>query len=509
MDATGPATPTAAPLPQPRPEDLAGATAGSYRLVRMLGRGGLSSVWLGEHPVIGSRVAIKVLHPQVSACEEAARRFVVEAQAANRIQSPHVVRVFDFCKLAGDGRDCAVMELLDGETLGDLLARRGRLSWRELRPLALQIARALVAAHGAGIIHRDLKPDNIFLVADGERTLVKLLDFGIAKLLDGREEPLHRGGAVGTPLYAAPEQAAGDEPGPETDIYSLGVVLFEALAGQPPFCGSAAEVLSAKLTEQPPPLASAAPAVPAQVARLVDAMLATARAARPASVALVLDQLEQGVLEELACASPPAGAIELGPSLAPACVADDDRVYLPAEATGHGGRLADSATSTPLPSWPRRHRWTLRGLALGLLALATAVALAAVLQSRSPSPSPAPPPPTAARSVPPPPRTPASTPAAREEPAPSPRPAASRQAPRPPSRTVVLDSDPPTATVRLGRRVLGTTPLRLRIDRRLTSLALSVEKPGYRARRVALGPEHGGSVRVELSPAEWVDPFRQ
>lgn len=520
----------------PRPEDLTGTRAGSYELVRVLGTGGLSSVWLGEHPVIGSRVAVKVLHAAISECEEAVRRFVVEAQAVNRIESPHVVRVFDFGKLA-DGRDYAVMELLEGETLGDRLARERRLEWRVLRPIAIQIARALLAAHRAGILHRDLKPDNVFLCGPRDRASVKVLDFGIAKLLDGDERPATRrrtgpGVAIGTPLYAAPEQAAGDAIGPEADIYSLGVVLYEALAGRPPFLGTVAQVLSAKVRELPPPLPTVAPGLPATVARLVDSMVAPTPLERPASMALVLDRLEEGVFEELAYSAAPAGGFvfELDPGaptlLAPsptvppsltACPAGarapdaEESAYLPGVATGFGAREGRAPLALEQPRAGSRVRIVAIAAATGIAVAAAAVAVALVLAAREGEAYRGTAPPSLV-SVAPPERAQASQPVASPLPearavAPAPPPASRPGAARRSARTVLLESEPPGATVKLRGRAIGTTPLTLRVDTRLRSLTLVVEKQGYRtvARTVAALDRQ---LKVELTPETWVDPFR-
>ena len=265
-------------------EDLAGMRAGSYRLVKLLGAGGLGSVWLGEHPVIGSRVAVKILHPEMCEFEEAVRRFVVEAQAVNQIDSPHIVKTFDFGKLP-DGRDYAVMELLRGETLSERLKRTGAMEWSAVQPIAAQLCRALISAHGEGIIHRDLKPENIHL-AEGETGLtVKVLDFGIAKLLDNTDVAVtHRtkmGVCMGTPLYAAPEQTVGQPIDASADIYALGVVLYELLAGRPPFGGTIQELLMAKNARSAPPLEASVPELPSEVHHLVDAMLSIQPSRRP------------------------------------------------------------------------------------------------------------------------------------------------------------------------------------------------------------------------------------
>ena len=267
-------------------ENLSGMRAGSYRLARLLGSGGLGSVWLGEHPVIGSRVAIKVLHPQVSESMEVVRRFITEAQAVNRMESPHIVKIFDFGKLS-DGRDYAAMELLEGETLGARLARSGPMPWEQVRQIAVQMVSALEAAHRAGVVHRDLKPDNVFLTGPEQTPLCKVLDFGIAKLVSGEGTSVHQtrlGLVMGTPLYAAPEQVEGHAIGPAADIYALGSVIFEMLSGQPPFIGPLQQMLTAKVIGDAPSLAERVPGLDSRVTALVQAMLARAPEDRPALV---------------------------------------------------------------------------------------------------------------------------------------------------------------------------------------------------------------------------------
>jgi serine/threonine protein kinase len=208
--------------------------AGSYRLIELLGAGGIGAVWLGEHPVIGSRVAVKILHPEMCENDEAVRRFVVEAQAVNRVQSPHIVKTFDFGKLA-DGRDYAVMELLEGVTLEQHIQQSGALAVAQLLDIATQLTRALIVAHEAGIVHRDLKPENTHLGGDPRTPHVRVLDFGIAKLLSEKTAEVHKtqlgialGTPLGTPLYAAPEQLVGHEIDSAADIYAFGLTARSA-----------------------------------------------------------------------------------------------------------------------------------------------------------------------------------------------------------------------------------------------------------------------------------------
>jgi serine/threonine-protein kinase len=278
-------------------------TIGSYRVVRALGAGGHGRVYLGQHPVIGSKVAIKVLLPEIASHHETVERFIQEARASSQIDSPHLPRYFDFGTTA-DGLPYAVMEYFEGETLGARLARVGTLSVAETAQIVAQVASALAMAHQAGLVHRDLKPENILLVAAagkpgvpasisgaGKPAIeVKLLDFGIAKMVGhGSATQTQSGRFLGTPMYCAPEQVFGLEVDPRTDVYSLGATAFEMLTGAPPFVGGSAEILATKATETAPELRR--PGVPAQVAHTIRQMLIREPARRAPSMAWVLEQV--------------------------------------------------------------------------------------------------------------------------------------------------------------------------------------------------------------------------
>jgi len=215
--------------------------AGRYRLQGILGEGGMAIVYEGEHVAIGKRVAIKLVQSLFANDDEIVSRFEREARSASAVESEHIVHVFDV------GADpelglFLVMELLNGEDLGHVLARRKRLDPLYAGGIVMQAAMGLEKAHSAGIVHRDLKPANVFLVErDDGTSLVKLVDFGIAKVLReahdarfSRKGITRRGTAIGTPQYMSPEQAQGLETVDQrTDVYSLGAVLFEAIAGRP------------------------------------------------------------------------------------------------------------------------------------------------------------------------------------------------------------------------------------------------------------------------------------
>jgi tRNA A-37 threonylcarbamoyl transferase component Bud32 len=272
-----------------------GAALGTYTIERELGRGGMGAVYVGSHSLLGRRAAIKVLLPELSRNQAVVHRFFNEARAATAIKHPGIVEIYDF-GFAADGSAYIVMELLAGESLSDRL-RRGPMPMATAVQIARQIAAALGAAHRAGIVHRDLKPDNIYLVPDAETAIgerVKLLDFGIAKLADaGEVGRTHAGSVMGTPHYMAPEQCRGAaDLDHRADLYALGCVLHEMIAGAPPFAGdTAGVVLGAHLHLPPPPLRLVAPHAIAELEALVLRLLAKHPSQRPASADVLVAEL--------------------------------------------------------------------------------------------------------------------------------------------------------------------------------------------------------------------------
>jgi hypothetical protein len=213
---------------------------GKYRIIRLIGEGGMGAVYEGENIRITRRVAIKVLHAGYTENKEVLQRFEREAQAAGRIGNEHILEVLDLGELPNKDH-YIVMELLDGEPLSGRIKRLSRMSPFDLGPLTRQVLEGLKAAHDAGIYHRDLKPDNIFILRQrgGRPDFVKIIDFGISKFqpLSGDGMKMTRTGAVmGTPYYMSPEQASGSqEADHRSDLYSVGVIMFEAVTGQVPF----------------------------------------------------------------------------------------------------------------------------------------------------------------------------------------------------------------------------------------------------------------------------------
>ena len=277
-----------------------GEIIGNYAIVRRIGGGGMGDVYLGEHVHMGRRAAVKVLLPELSTQAEAVARFFDEARATARLRHPGIIEVLD-CGLHA-GAAYIVMEYLVGETLGDHLARTGSLVEhpRAVAGVAGQIADALAAAHESGIIHRDLKPDNLFLCASPESPAairVKVLDFGIAKLLGpktGEARRTRTGSLLGTPLYMSPEQCRGSSQIDfRTDIYSLGCIIFEMMAEVPPFVREGfGDLIIAHVSDQPPELAKVAPSVPPVLSRLVARMLAKDPAQRPGSMRELVREME-------------------------------------------------------------------------------------------------------------------------------------------------------------------------------------------------------------------------
>jgi serine/threonine protein kinase len=269
--------------------DVGSEIEGRYRIIELIGEGGMGKVYLAEHVEIGKRVALKVLHPSYSRMPDLVERFRREARAASKIGHPNIVDVTDSGATA-DGSVYFVMEYLEGVELGSVIEREGAIDVARALRITGQICRALSAAHREGIIHRDLKPENIFLITrGGEADVVKVLDFGIAKTTEAeaaRERRLTSPGmAMGTPEYMAPEQAAGRPADARTDIYSLGAIMYEMTTGLPPYSGdNFMEILTKKATIDPPVPISVRIDLPQQVSELVTAAMARNPDDRPQSM---------------------------------------------------------------------------------------------------------------------------------------------------------------------------------------------------------------------------------
>jgi serine/threonine protein kinase len=328
-------------------EDLSGKTlADKYLLARRVGGGGMGAVYEAEHTGIGKRVAIKVLSREFAGNAEYVARFVGEARAASTIDHENVIDITDVGTSAS-GRAFIVMELLEGEPLTDTIQRDSPLPWSRAKPIALQICRALHAAHEAGVVHRDIKPDNCFRSRRGaNHDFIRVLDFGIAKIFGDERRPAEAitktGTIFGTPEYMSPEQARGDTVDHRTDIYSLGIVLYELLTGTVPFGGNTViSILTKQAMDPPQPPSLRKPSA----------------GIWPALDALVLTALEKSADARHQTMRELAEAIIAMPDATPAQASVADR-----STAGHS--LVGAET-----------RWRTIALALGLLCVGLAVGL--------------------------------------------------------------------------------------------------------------------------------------
>ncbi|MDC0717123.1 serine/threonine protein kinase [Nannocystis bainbridge] len=315
----------ASPLPAPDapPNAWIGHTLdGRYQLRDLLGEGGMGAVFTAEHLNLRKLVAVKMIHAEYTGNEEIAERFRREAMATAQIEHPNVASAIDFGPLPGGGA-YLVTQLVRGSTLTDII-NRGRMRWQAACDIGAQIADALTAAHAAGIVHRDLKPDNILLEPREDGEVVKVLDFGIARVADAGHgtTPLTRLGTVmGTPGYMAPEQAMGEPTDLRTDLYALGVILWECLAGRALWDGGEmSDLLTRQLTQPPPPLAGEVVDLPVEFERIIHQLLAREAKQRPQTAREVRDALRalsRSVSPVSASTLPPPGATPMAPAVAP------------------------------------------------------------------------------------------------------------------------------------------------------------------------------------------------
>ena len=250
--------------------------AGRYEIERVVGAGGMATVFRAFDTVLERPVALKVLDEEQMADEQSVERFSHEARAVARLAHPNIVAVLD--RGEQDGRRFIVFEHVEGETLKERLDREAPLPPREVADLGAAVARALDCAHANGVVHRDIKPQNVLLTADG---VPKVSDFGIARSAasSGSTDP---GTVLGTSSYIAPEQARGEQAGPETDVYSLGCVLFELLTGRPPYEGPTFYAVAVRHVREPvPDVRAARPDCPPELASVIERCLAKASEERP------------------------------------------------------------------------------------------------------------------------------------------------------------------------------------------------------------------------------------
>ena len=312
--------------------------AGRYELEELAGTGGMSSVYRARDNLLERHVALKLLHEYHGADAESIERFRREARAVAQLSHPNIVTVID--RGEDGGRQYIVFEYVDGENLKELVAREGPLPVRRALELAIQVGEGLACAHEHGVVHRDVKPQNVLLNGDGR---AKVTDFGIARSLDVDHGMTQTGTVIGTSNYIAPEQASGRAVDERTDIYSLGVVVYELLSGDVPFPGENFVAVALRhVHEEPPSVLEVRPDVPLRLAQLVDRALAKDPDDRFPSMEAMVRELRACLAEQ---ADPDAARTMIVPS----------RVV---------------KESRPRPTRPRRRAWPLVALLVGLAAVA-------------------------------------------------------------------------------------------------------------------------------------------
>jgi serine/threonine-protein kinase len=342
--------------------------AGRYRLTDRIAAGGMGEVWRGEDSLLNRAVAVKLVPTGRAGDEAFLARFRAEARYAASLSHPGIARVYDYGESAEFGGAYLIMELVRGEPLAAILARAGRLSPDATLDIISQAGRALEAAHQTGIVHRDIKPGNLLVAAGGT---TKITDFGIATAVQAAQAShlTETGMVMGTAMYVSPEQATGAPVGSSSDIYSLGVVAYECLAGHVPF--TAREPLAIAYAHKHAPVPPLPPDVPPPVADLVYDMLAKTPEERPASAQVVADRAD--MLRDALSLGDPSRSGEL----AGADYAAVTRADLPAGPTGPAGPLlADGAGPAGPERRPAgRRRWWTASLTVVLCALAAVAGL--------------------------------------------------------------------------------------------------------------------------------------
>jgi serine/threonine-protein kinase len=460
-----------------------GTTIDSYIIRERIGEGGMGTVYLAEHTVLGRRAAIKILLPELSHDRSVVARFLNEARSASSIHHPAIVEIFDF-GMSPERGAYIVMEYLEGETLRARRARLTRLDPHRALVIARQIASGLAAAHQLGIVHRDLKPDNVFLVADpdvfgGER--IKLLDFGIAKVQRSIDDTSRTitGSMLGTPTYMSPEQCRGSTTvDARADLYALGCVLYELLCGRPPFIADGAgDLIAHHLYFEPPPPRQLDPTLPEAIERLVLSLLRKDPAHRPQGAAEVIDAIDR---------------VDIAP---PARPRTPSQITGPVASRASPTTLSGASGVTQRPHRRGRARWIAPAAGLVAAGLATAIYLASGHRNSGdergavPAPSPGTTHVLAPSSPPPP-----------SPPAPSAPPAPVQPPVTPESSTVKLTivSDPDGATVEIGGKSIGTTPLVDLVERADTPRVYTVRKNGYENATASLSSARDGTAKLVL-----------
>jgi eukaryotic-like serine/threonine-protein kinase len=470
------------------PGTVIGEQVGNYNVVRKLGEGGMGTVYEGVHPIIGRRVALKVLRQERCDDDDLVKRFFSEARVVNDIRHDHIVEVIDLARLPS-GAYYLTMEYLEGESLAARLAREKPLAPELAVRIASETADALGAAHAKGVVHRDIKADNIFLIPRGDRSdYVKVLDFGIAKLTTdtgGATFRTRTGAVIGTPAYMSPEQCAGLKAiDHRSDIYSLGVLLYEMVTGKVPFEAEGMGLLLLKQMQRDPhPPSAIRPGIPSGLEHAILRAMAKAPANRFASMSDLRAALDRCLDTAPAHSAPrtdltPVGGVPSGAMLLQTEIAPPPPSTAPTQvSTTFSGSAAEAMK--PLR---RSHR--------GIVGVAAGAALLGVgwfLFARGEHAS-APQAPVAARPASP-------TASGPEAPAPA---APTPSAPQPALPRLYIVSTPVGATVRIGERTLGVTPFHTDMAR--GDAVLSFDKPGYEPLDKAVSVRGDEDLNVTLVP---------
>ena len=452
------------PPPPPRVDPHVGKTIdGRYVVDRILGEGGMGIVYAARHKVIDKRVAIKVLRREMANDQELTERFLQEARAASAIGNLHIVDISDFGQLP-DGSTYFVMEFLDGKSMGALLAEsKGPMPVPRLCHIAKQVAQGLQAAHAASIVHRDLKPDNLMIVTRGsERDFVKILDFGIAKVGTGTKKMTRAGSVFGTPHYMSPEQAAGAAVDHRTDIYALGVILYEMASGKVPFdADNFMGILTQHMYKAPVPIRALLPEI--DVPPGLDAIVLKCLSKKPEGRYGAMDELVAD-LEKLERGTLPDAVGEM--------MARSGGFNVPAD------YFRSTAMPAPVPASPvePKKRWPLYAT---IAAVGTIVGIIGVVLATSPN-TPAQPLLAAPLTLP------LVVPVAAAPPLAA-APAVSN-APAPVMHEVLVSVTPGDATVTRDGKDMGPAPLALQMAAG-ESVSLVIARKGYKTKTVKVGEQ--------------------
>jgi hypothetical protein len=472
----------------PPPDPLIGRVLeGRYLIEKVLGEGGMGVVYRAKHTMLGKSLAVKVLRAEVSKDSEIVQRFRQEAQSATEIGNEHIIDISDFGTMP-DGATYFVMEYLDGIAITKALEIERPISAARTVRIAKQICTALGAAHSANIVHRDLKPDNIYLVKRSNDTdFVKVLDFGIAKV-GGATSKLTRAGAVfGTPHYMSPEQCAGTEVDQRTDIYALGIILYEMVTGRVPFdADNLMGILTKHLYEKPLAPRELLPTseIPPALESVIMKALEKNREQRYQTMQEMredLERIEQGLVPT---AVTDASERAAAGALAPAPFANTQRSPAGAVAPAED---PPQKSSSKLP--------LLLGGALLLVLVGGGVAAVAFRGNGDP-------PPSAAQPTPPPVVPPPVVPVPTAPPQPTPDPVAAQPAqPAPGPVRVTITSEPPGAAVFVNEALVGNTPFEMARPEGDTTTTLTLRLPEHVEQAVTLSALTQPSVRIQLERA--------